>query len=747
MSCVSVYGQAVSVDSLKLYLKNNKSDTSQINALNALSHAYIDLSQYENAMKYAQQAITQAEKIHYKKGFSLAYDNIGLAFEIQGDYQKAYDNYFKALKINEEIGNKKAISTSFNNLGIIDYYQSNYADALDHYLRALKINNELGDKIEIAKSYGNIGLIYEQQGDYPKALEQFFNALKIQETLHDTTGIEFSLNSIGNIYSNLNEFDKALEYEFKALKLNENSRNIHNISECYNNIGTIYSNKKNYPKALEYYFKSLKIDEQHDDKLGISILLNNIANIYNYQNDDSKALEFNLKSLKIKEEIDDKKGISYSYINIGKIYQKQKNYPRTIQYAEKALAISKSIGAKRQILRSFQMLSETLEAQGKGMQSLDAYKQFILYRDSLYNEENTKKSVRTEMNFEFDKKQAEEKAQQEKKDVLANEELKRQKLQRNYFIFAFGLMLLLALFIFRSYRQKQKANEMIEHQKKEVELQKELVEEKNKEITDSITYAKRLQQAILPPSKFINQYLPENFVFYKPKDIVAGDFYWMEVVQFENENKKEYTEGSKPSNNQLIFIAAADCTGHGVPGAMVSVVCSNALNRAVKEFGITETGKILDKVRELVIETFEKSESEVKDGMDISLCSINRQTFEMQWSGANNPLWLIKNGRSTITEIKADKQAIGKTDEPHPFESHKLQLEKGDQFYLFTDGYADQFGGEKGKKFKYKQLQNLLLANDQKNMNDQKIVIEEAFDEWKSNLEQVDDILIIGIKI
>jgi serine phosphatase RsbU (regulator of sigma subunit) len=261
--------------------------------------------------------------------------------------------------------------------------------------------------------------------------------------------------------------------------------------------------------------------------------------------------------------------------------------------------------------------------------------------------------------------------------------------------------------------------------------QKKLVQEKQKEIIDSITYAKRIQEAILPPQHYWLKNLPDSFVLYKPKDIVAGDFYWMESF---SEGKTNY-----------LFFAAADCTGHGVPGAMVSVVCNNALNRSLLEFKQTDTGKILDKTRDLVIETFGKSDKEVKDGMDISLCRLNVQTNELQWSGANNPLWYIRNG--TINEIKPDKQPVGNYAEQKPFVTHSIQLQKNDTIYLFTDGYADQFGGTKGKKFKYKQLEEKLLVIQGTDLNKQKELMDRVFEEWKNNLEQIDDVCLIGIKI
>ncbi|HQQ94758.1 MAG TPA: 7TM diverse intracellular signaling domain-containing protein [Bacteroidia bacterium] len=278
---------------------------------------------------------------------------------------------------------------------------------------------------------------------------------------------------------------------------------------------------------------------------------------------------------------------------------------------------------------------------------------------------------------------------------------------------------------------QEKALEVLEEkvQERTLELkqQKHLVEEKQKEIVDSISYAKRLQEAILPPHDFVKAHVKHNFIFYQPKDIVAGDFYWAE------------------KNQDLFFIAAADSTGHGVPGAMVSIVCSNALNRAVKEFQLKVTGKILDKTRELVIETFEKSASEVKDGMDISLLCIDAKQKQVFWSGANNPLWYIQDHE--LKEIKADKQPIGKTDHPKPFSTHEIAYKANSTFYLFTDGLADQFGGPQGKKFKYKQFSELLLKHQDLSPAEQAERINKAFAAWKGELEQVDDICVIGIRL
>lgn len=258
-------------------------------------------------------------------------------------------------------------------------------------------------------------------------------------------------------------------------------------------------------------------------------------------------------------------------------------------------------------------------------------------------------------------------------------------------------------------------------------LQKENLETKNKEITDSITYAKRIQTAILPPDTAIKKHLKDFFILYLPKDVVAGDFYWLEHV------------------NDVVLFAAADCTGHGVPGAMVSVVCNNALNRSVREEGLTDPGKILDRTREIIVHEFGKSNEDVKDGMDISLCALNTKTLELKWAGANNPLWLVRDGE--LLETKADKQPIGQYFNSNPFTTHIMKLQANDILYLSTDGYQDQFGGDKGKKFKASNLKQMLLSNHNKTLVEQKRIILDSFVKWKGKNEQVDDVCVIGVKI
>lgn len=312
--------------------------------------------------------------------------------------------------------------------------------------------------------------------------------------------------------------------------------------------------------------------------------------------------------------------------------------------------------------------------------------------------------------------------------------------------FILSMSLILGSKFASQFRKVEYLQTETETQRAQLAQQNIIVEEKNHEITSSISYARRIQTAILPSDTSLKDHKPESFILYKPKDIVAGDFYWVEQV------------------NDLVYVAAADCTGHGVPGAMVSVVCNAALNRCIREFNIKDPGLLLDKAREIVVETFQKSGEDVKDGMDISLCVFNKKTGEFKFAGANNPIWIIhpKNDPEVssvavgkviekndfiLTEVKGDKQAVGLTFNPKPFVTKELQLTEGQKIYLISDGFPDQFGGPKGKKFMYKPFKNLLLDIHALSFAEQEQKLNDAFESWRGEIEQTDDVCIIGFEI
>ncbi len=311
--------------------------------------------------------------------------------------------------------------------------------------------------------------------------------------------------------------------------------------------------------------------------------------------------------------------------------------------------------------------------------------------------------------------------------------------------FLLSMSLILGAKFSSQFTKVERLQETTEQQRAQLELQKKIVEVKNEEILASISYAKRIQDALLPPGSVLSNLKPDSFILYLPKDIVAGDFYWIE--------QKEHK----------LYFAVADCTGHGVPGALVSVVCHSALNRALREFGISETGRLLDKTRELILEAFGKGNEEVKDGMDIALCSLDIRNHSVEFSGANNPLCIMPKNNANLEnasfdkkleldqkvmfEFKGSKQPVGPHPNPRPFETLKLQLAPGDIIYLFSDGYPDQFGELDNKKMMYRPFKKLLLEYSNLPFDQQRHTLEKAFNGWKGDVEQTDDVCVIGLRI
>ncbi len=626
-----------------------------------------------------------------------------------GQVDSATKIFEQALQLSKKIKWKKGEALAYGTLATCKSIQSDYPGAIEYYYNALAIHEELNNLDGVAVMYAGLGVLYKNTNDLEKALELHNKALEIDLKRGDTARTSLHYGNIGVVYKHLQDFDKALEYYGKALEIDTKNNNIDGQSRHLGNIGVIHKNLENYEEAITYYFKALEISEQQNDLEGILIKSQNIGNLY---------------------------------ILLGK-------YAKAEKYIQRALDLSKQLGSLNGLYSAYSKQTTLYEHMGKDKEALKSLRLAMAYKDSIFNEENKKEILRQEVNFEFEKKQAIEQAEHEKELAVAASEQKRQQLFLVFLAVVLLAVIIISFIIYKSLKNSNKQKQLIEQQKFEVEQQKIIVDNKNKEITDSIIYARRIQQAILPPKEVLSKNLENGFILYKPKDVVSGDFYWMESSNINTNGALE----------KAVFLAAADCTGHGVPGAMVSVVCNNALNRAVREFKLTNPAEILDKVRLLVIETFEKSEEEVNDGMDIALCSLTFQipsselnesetVATLQYAGANNALYMVKtNDKEKLVEIKPNKQPIGKVDNPEPFTQHTIKLQKGDTIYMFTDGFADQFGGKKGKKLMYKPFKNLLLSIQDKTMNEQKAMLEQYFEDWKGNLEQVDDVCVIGVRI
>lgn len=593
---------------------------------------------------------------------------------------------------------------------------------------------------EQANCLFNLGVVYYYQGNYDKSLSSYLKGLELLETLHAKsqggTGKEVyklmgdHLHDIGKVYNRLSQYENALKSFDRALIIFRELNYKRGISGCYNNMAGVYDGLKDFDKTLYYLQESLKIAEELGDKNRIATGITNIGLTYKIKGDYDKALKYLKKGLKLREAANDIKGLAYSYVGIGQIYIDKKNPVKALEYLVKALDYSIRTKAKERIKESYASLAQGYALSGN-FKEANKYNILLMnLKDSLITEKSLKQAAEMSAKYENDKKEQhielleKDKELQKSKAAKSRAEVKKQQVQKFAFATGFFLICVLVIVVLRSYRRKQKDNQNLAYQKT-------IIEEKNKDITDSIKYAKRIQEAIMPPEKLWHDILPDSFVFYKPKDILSGDFYWIE------------------QDGEAIYVAAVDCTGHGVPGALMSIVGYNLLNKAVLEQKITQPSKILDQLNKWISITLRQSmsDSSVRDGMDITLCKINKNKKNLQVSAAFNSLYHIRS--QILTEIKGDKFPVGIfIDETmRSFAHHELELQQGDLLYLFTDGFSDQFGGENGKKFKYAKLKELLISICHLPIQEQKNFLDQTFEDWKGSLEQVDDVCIIGIRI
>jgi serine phosphatase RsbU (regulator of sigma subunit) len=655
-----------------------------------------------------------------------------------------------------------------------------------------------------AKYYKQIAFFYRNSFGKPaETLKYNFKALDNYLLFKDSINIAEMMVKVGMGSYAYGDKQKNKNLILEGLHISERNVNLNpsqvyqNMSDAYRSLVNIYENEKNTLKEFDAFRQAIYYNNLGGNLRNEPLILGDMGVHYANHNILDTALILQKKALELRKKMGITEGVLFSYGTLASLSVKNKNYDTAIYYAKKSLEI-----ANKTNRHSYD--DNSLEAMYLAYQGLKDYENSYYYMGKYYAFKDSIRRARSEKDIlDLLNKQKEDKLNEEfeRKTALSNLEIERNKLlldrnnkelllleqendikaynlersktalhqhsleietskktidvlnldkklketeakrkeeslrQQKTIIYSICsasiLVLILLFFALRGYVQKKKDNLIITKQKNEVQEQKALIEEKQKEIIDSINYAKRIQNAILAPETDIKKYLPDSFLLYKPKDIVAGDFYFFEV------------------SDNFVFYAAADCTGHGVPGALVSVVCSNALSRSIKEFNLSEPGEILDKSRELVLDTFRKSGQDVKDGMDISLISLPKtrksNLVNIKWAGANNPLWYYKNG--ILNEIGPNKQPIGQIENPVPFTTHEIELNSKDTLFLFTDGLPDQFGGPKGKKFKYKQFKEIITTNLHLSTEEQKRALSKSFENWKGSLEQVDDVCVIGVRI
>lgn len=690
----------------------------------------VEFSDNKLAQRIAREALSLSEKYEYPRFTSKSLVVLGYLQDDIGNFSDAKKYYNRSLAINLKDNSKKQIGLDYSNLGLNAENSGDLLDAIEWHNKALQLREEINDTLGIAASNNNIGNIYGRQGDNAKALNYFLKSLKIIEQRGDENKLPPQLNNVGIIYYRLHNYSKAIDYYIRALEIWKKNKDKDGMAIVTHNISKVYIELKEYDKALAFSNESLRLNLEMENKPGIAECYNTTGSIYSTLKQYQEALEYFQKALALKLEINDKSDIGIIYGNLASLYIETKQLDKALMNLNLALPFAKENRLMAQLKDIYKLYYVAYKAKGQFELSLKYHELYFAINDSVYNVESTKQLNELNTRYETEKKEKENKLLQIEND-LSGKTIKQQK--TIFYIIIIGLLLLVifTIFIFKSLRQQRKANHVISLQKQEVEIkrheiekQKQVIEEHQKEIVDSINYAKRIQYALLAQDSMLKRNLSDYFVLFNPKDIISGDFYWA-------------TE-----HNGKFYLAVCDSTGHGVPGAFMSLLNMGFLSEAIKEKNIAEPHEILNYVRARLVDSIGNDGQQ--DGMDAVLLCFKKGDLTVSYAAANNQPVLVRD--SQIKILPKDKMPVGKGEKTESFNLQTIELLKNDVLYLYTDGYADQFGGLKGKKFKYKQLNELLLEKSNESMISVEMILDKRFNEWKGGLEQVDDVLLIGIR-
>ncbi len=697
----NVFSQS-EIDSLKKVVKN-QTDTTKFKTLLKIGRLITFSSDTTGLYVY----LNQLEKMYEKNGEYLTKNNI-YDLSVIYIYNQNFDKYVFFTK---------------------DLIKKYYND--EEYDKYVNISN-------------NLAYYYSDYGFHEKAIQKSLQTLEFVEKHDLKNQLPYTYLILGFVYRNYELYDKALEYFQKTLEVCDTNELTDELHTAYNEIGNIYNIKKDYKKALEYLFKALKIRKKIQDFSYLGFSYNDIAYVYTLKKQNKDALKYYYKAIYYLKADNDLNSLVAIYNNIASIYLLNNNYDSVRLYLNKALKLNKTnnnLSMYIQIYNSLSQYYRQIDSFKKAYYYLDsAYK----FRDSVFKENTSKELANWEKKYEIQKRDNE--------ILKVNESLKRQKILTYSSIIVILLIIVFSAIILsqlklkkRAFNQLEEQNYEILQQKEEIEIQKEELEEQrdtirkqNSDLTSSITYATHIQQSILPPKDLLDSFFKEYFVFYKPKSIVSGDFYWVAKA-------KSY-----------IFFSAADCTGHGVPGAFMSVLGISLLNEIVAKFeGMDnlniKASSVIEQLKTLIIKSLRQSDDfdSSMEGIDLAMCIYNSENNKLQFSGAYNSLYLVRNNQ--LKEIKADRMPAGISwHKQLKFTNHQIEYHKNDIIYMFSDGFADQFGGEKYEKFTYKRLKDLIKSVSAKPLNEQKNIFEKKLTDWMSKSatnKQVDDIIIMGVKI
>lgn len=771
------FAQSSKLDSLKSVLSATKEDTNRVKLFIQLGKEYRWMDM-DSSYACFNKAFELAEKSDAKRFMADALTDIGVNHQIQGNFDSTKQYFQKSLEISTAIGDRKRIEIYYAQSASLYHDMGLYDSALVNYFTCLTMAKERGSESGQAWLYNCIGVVYYEQGLYDEATSYYLQALDIRERQRDIWNMAVAYNNLGEIYRVQDLPEKAIEYYLRAISLNEELVEKGelepggSLATLYNNMGEIHYSRDSIELAMGYYLKALAIFE----KLGMTRRMAEstqlIGEVHLIQGNFELAHEYYISARELYAESEDKKGLADLFVEMANLQitvadssavseaRRIGYYEEAVELAGRSYALAREMDLLPIVNRAANVLMHTYNKLRDHKNGMKWAMIFIETQDSMYREDKIRAIQDMNTKYETEKKQQQIELQ-ESQIIARDATIKQQKTLRNALIAGLFAIVLVIIIVIYAYMQKRrdngkisdqyaqitqaneelitlneaigKQNEQILEANEELTVLNEAISRQKNEILDSITYAKKIQAAMLPPEQYFQEILNDVFILFKPRDIVSGDFYWIKHV------------------NQYVILAAADCTGHGVPGAFMSLLGISYLNEIVRRREITQANQVLNELRRQIRNSLRQhgQAEESKDGIDMALCVFDEKNKTLQFSGANNPLYLIRDtkGSPELTEFKADRMPLGYYQGSFKsFTNTDIPLHFGDVFYLFSDGFIDQKGGEEGKKFLSKNFKKLLLEIHQEPMQDQKKILDKTITDWMGNNSQIDDILVIGVR-
>jgi len=737
---MGLYESALLFHNQSLRLKETLGDREGVaDSYTNIGNVYYHTRNYEQSLTNYFNAHDIHKKNENLQAVASVLNNIGDSYRHLKKYDKALNSYNEALDIQEKIGNQKIIANTLHHIGNFYYHLNIYDKAQEFYSKALHIRTDIGNKNDIAASRFNIATVHRDLGNYEDALKYYTVALELRKDTKNKVAEALTYSAIAGVYKLVKQFSKAIEYYEKALSMQQEIGSKPDIATLYERIGITYKDAEEYEHAEEFYNKALTIYTKLEHKKAVARITHYIGNLYREQKKYDIAYTHYSAALKIQDTIQDKTGMAYTYHNIAELFMSQQQPQKAVEQYENALRLAREINDRNLIQKIAHTLYAYYKNEGDFEKSLSFFELFNTTKEDIAQDKNLQRIA--ELEFESNIKLLEQ-INENQELKLREEHTKRQQQTILLIIVIIVAILIfgLSILLFRQFSQKKIAFNLLSENRKKLEkayhsLEEthKLLQEKNEKITDSISYATRIQQAILPSDKTIETIFPKHFIFYLPRDIVSGDFYW-------------FTEQSG-----YAFIAAIDCTGHGIPGAFMSMIGNTLLNQIVNEQHIIEPAEILNRLDKEIIATLKQNEKDnsQEDGLSISLIRYSPTQNELLFAGAGQKAVCVSD--DDIKKYNSTLFSIGgmhtiKMSKNHSFSQTIIPVKKGMRLFLYSDGYIDQFGGLNDSRFSSKRFYTLLKSTHQLDMSEQHTELSKQFDEWKDEKIQIDDVIVIGIE-